>query len=89
VKPVEPVTSTEASNILDGFDGFGAFLANPDEFLHRLPPLVPAAEVTFTNGFPDEFRDSGLPAAGPSVKGIPEMIVEVKLRAPHDVYYTS
>jgi hypothetical protein len=89
MKPLQTVASAQTLNILHRIDGLGAFLANPDEFLHRLHLLVPPAEVTLPNGFPHEFRDGGLSTPCASVKGIPEMVVEVQLRSPHDVYYTS
>jgi hypothetical protein len=89
VKPVQTAASTKASHILDRIEGFGRFLANPDKFLHRLHLLVPPAQVTPTNGFPYKFRDGSLPASRTSMKGRPEVIVKVKLCAPHDVYRTS
>ena len=89
MKPVQTFTPAKASNILNGIDGFGGSLANSDESLHRLHLLLLLSEVTLTNCFPHEFRDGSLSTPCSSVKGIPEMIVKVQLRPPHDVYYTS
>ncbi len=89
MKAVQAAASAKASNILHRIEGFGAFLANPDEFLHRLHLLVPPGKVTLTKGFPYQFRDGSSSTPCASVKGIPEMIVEVQLRSPHNVYYTS
>ena len=89
MKAVQAAASAKASNILHRIAGFGAFLANPNEFLHRLHLLVPLGKVTLTKGFPHEFRDGSSSTPRASVKSIPEMIVEVQLRSPHDVYYTS
>jgi len=63
----------------------GAFPARPHELLHRLPLLIPRAEVTLANGLPHEFRHGRLPAPRARVQGIPEVIVEIELRPPHDV----
>lgn len=89
MKPVQTVASAETLNILHRTEGYGAFLANPDEFLHRLHLLVPPAEVTLPNGFPHQFRDGSLSTPCTSVKGIPEVFVKVQLRTPHNVYCTS
>lgn len=89
MKPVQASASTKTSHILERIERFGTILANSDEFPHRLHLLVPPAQVTFPNGFPHKFRDGRLPASRASMKGRPEVIVKVKLRAPHDVYYTS
>ena len=89
MKAVQAVASTKASNILHRIERFGAFLANPDEFLHRLHLLVPPGKVTLTKGFPNEFRDGSSSTPCASVKGVPQMIVEVQLGSPHNVYYTS
>jgi len=77
VEPVQPVTAAKTSNILDRIDRFGAFLATPDEFLHRLRLLVPSAEVSLSNSFPHELRDGRFSTPCTSVKGIPKMIVKV------------
>jgi hypothetical protein len=85
VKPVQTVTTAKILNKLHRIEGFGALLANPDELLHGFHPLVPAAQVTLPDGIPHEFRDGGLSTPCPSVKGIPEVIVKVQLRPPHNV----
>jgi len=85
---VQTATPAKTSNILHRIKGFGALLANPDEFLHGFYPLVPPAETTFTNGFRHEFGDGSVSTPGASVQGIPEVIVKVQLRSPHNVYCT-
>jgi hypothetical protein len=77
VKPVQAVASAKALNILHSIEGFGACVANADEFLHRFHLLVPLGQVTITKGFPHQFRDGGSSTPSASVKGVPEMIVEV------------
>jgi hypothetical protein len=89
VKPVQTVASAKILNILHRIESAGAFLANPDEFPHRLHLLVPSAEVTLANGLPHEFRDGSSLTRCARVKSVPEIVVKVQLRPPHDVYYTS
>jgi hypothetical protein len=75
VKPVQTVTSAKTANVLNRIEGFGALLANPDEFLHRLHLLVPAAEIALANGLTHEFRNCSLLTACAGVKRIPEVII--------------
>jgi hypothetical protein len=89
VESIQTVTTAEILNILHRIEGFGAFLTNPDELLHRPHLLVALAEVTLPNGFAHEFGDGRLAAPCSRVKGIPEVFVKVQLRSPHNVYYTS
>jgi len=89
VEPIQPVASPKLSDILRTVEDCGTSPANADEFLHRLNPLIPPAEVTLANGFAHEFRDGGFLTPGASVKGMPELIVKVQLCSPHDVYCTS
>jgi len=77
VKPVQAAAAAKTANILHGIGGFRSFLANPDEFPHRLHPLVPPAKVALANGLPHELRNGGLPAPGASAKNIPEGIVKI------------
>jgi len=77
VEPVQAIALPKASNILDRIEGFGAFLANSDEFPHSFRLLVALAEVTLANRLPDEFRDGSLSTPRLSVKGAPETIIQV------------
>ena len=47
------------------------------------------SEVPLPRGLPDQLGDRGLLAAGARVERPPELVVEIQLRPPHDVYYTS
>jgi hypothetical protein len=89
VKPVKTVASAKTLHIFHRIGSAGAFLANPDEFPHRLHLLVPPAEVTLANGLPHEFGDGSSLTRRARVKSVPEVVVKVQLRPPHDVYYTS
>jgi hypothetical protein len=89
MKAVQTAAPAEGSNILYCVWRGGPFFADADKFLHRLPLFVAWAEVTLANGLPHELRDGSFLAACTGVKGVPEAVVEVKLRPPHDVYYTS
>jgi hypothetical protein len=89
VKPIHTITPAETSHVLHGVEWLGPIVTNSDELLHSLHLFVPLAEISIANGFPHKFRDAGLSIPGVSVQGIPEMIVEIKLGPPHDVYYTS
>jgi hypothetical protein len=75
--------------LLHSVESLGATMTGSHELLHCLPLFVPLAEVSIANGFSHKFRDAGLSIPGVSMQGIPEMIVEIKLSPPHDVYYTS
>ena len=89
MKAFQTTTAPKSPDIFDRVARLGLSLADSDKVLHRLHSLVPATEVTFANGFPHEFRDSGFRASRPGVQRIPEVIVKVQLRSPHDVYDTS
>lgn len=89
---MEAFQTAAAPKLPDIFDRIAELspsLADSDKVLHRSHPLVLSTEVTLANGFPYEFRDGGLRASRTGMQRIPEMIVKVQLRSPHDVYYTS
>ena len=89
MEPIQAIAPPQTPNTLDGIDGSAGFLANPDKLLHRFHPLVLPAEVVFANRFAHEFRNGRLPAPRARVKRIPEVVVQIQLSPPHDVYYTS
>jgi hypothetical protein len=89
MEAVQPAAAAETSNILHTVRQIGTSLSNANELLHRLSLLIPPAEVTLASGFPHQFRDGSLLTPGAGVKGIPELLIEVELCSPHDVYYTS
>jgi hypothetical protein len=84
VKAVQAAASAKASNILHRIEG-RAFLANPDEFLHGLHLLVPPGKVSLTKGFPHQFREGSFSSPSARVKSVPEIVIEVQLRSPHNV----
>jgi hypothetical protein len=85
----QTATAAKTPDVLDRVGGFSPPLADSDKLLHRIHPLVLSTEVTLANSFPYELRDGGLRASRAGVQRIPQMIVKVQLRSPHDVYYTS
>jgi hypothetical protein len=89
MQPVETVPLAKTSNVLQGVWGDLVVFADSNEFLHRLPLFVPLTEVTLSNGLAHEFRNGGVLIGGAGVECFPEVVVQVELRPPHDVYYTS
>jgi len=57
VEAVQTAAPAKTSHILHGIEGRGPFLANSDEFPHRLHLLIPSTEKTLPSGFPHQFRD--------------------------------
>ena len=58
----------------------------PDEALHNHHSLLLVAEIAFPNRLSDQFGDSCLLSASTDVERAPQLIVEIKLHQPHDVY---
>lgn len=89
LKTFQTLAPAEISNLSDAVKRIGAAGPAADEFLHRLFLFLSPAEVTFASGLPYQFGKGGVLTSGPGVKRIPEGIIQVKLRPPHDVCYTS
>jgi len=73
------------ANQLRTVERIGASFPTADELLHGLSLLIAFAEVALASGFPHQFRDGCLSTPGLSVKGAPEMIIQLKLCPPHNV----
>lgn len=85
MKPVQAVALAKVPNIFHRIERYGASPTNPDEFLHGLHALFPPAEVALAHRFPHQFRDGSLAAPGAGVKRVPDGVIEIQLRSPHDV----
>ena len=64
-------------------------LADTYELLHSCPALFAVTEIAFAHCLPDEIGHGCLFPASTSVERSPQLVVEIQLRAPHDVYCTS
>ena len=89
MKPLEPVAAAKAPYVLRSVNCVPAFLVTSDEFLHSFSSNFAITQIPFADGLPHQLRNSRVLAARAGVEGIPKMVVEIELGAPHDVYYTS
>jgi hypothetical protein len=85
---MEAFQTAAAAKIPDQFDhvsGLSPPLTDSDKVLHRFHALILPTEVTLANRASHKFRDRGFLASRAGVQGIPEVIIKVQLRSPHDV----
>ena len=84
---VEPVSAAKPLQLGAGVIARSSPASN--ETLHGAAALFPIAQIAPPDRLPDQFGDGGLLRAGTSVERAPELIVEIELRPPHDVYYAA
>src|SRR5690242_20530469 len=88
-EPVQPVAPAEIANLGPCVWAVIRSLADSDEAFHRRPAPLEVAEVALSDGLPDQFGDTGFLTLCPRVERTPQLVVQIKLCSPHDVYYTS